>query len=500
MVLKKSIIYFLAKKNKKTVDNWVFNSINNQRALFKNHVLMLSKTLFGKNIKATKHMSLRDFRNTVPISSYENISNYIEKIANGESSVLWPGRVLYFAKTSGTTSGIKYIPLTKEMLRNQINASREALLLYAYKEKKYNIIDGKMMFLQGSPSLYNYKKIRTGRLSGIVAHHIPFFLQKNRLPSMKVNSIEAWEEKLIKIVGETLNTDLRLIGGIPPWVIMYFQKILIHGKKNNIREVFPNLSLYVHGGVNFSPYKNTLTSLLPEVDFLEYYPASEGFIAYQDDIKNDSLLLLTNHGIFYEFIEDHNFIRGVYKRLSLEEVVLQKNYVLILNTCSGLWGYNLGDTIRFVSLNPYRIVVTGRVNHFISAFGEHVIAKEIESALALATQNFGGEVFGFTVCPNITPKTGLPHHEWFIEFVKKPSDFSGFVSFLDTAVQNQNIYYNDLIKGGVLKSLVVNSLKVGSFNNYMDSIGKLGGQNKCPILSNNRIIGDYLRRYLEKNG
>ncbi len=496
MYLKKVVVKFLAKKNRKKIDNWSKNSLLNQKKIFQKHMKVLPKTVFGESIGAKKNMTIDDFRETSPINSYEDLSPLIDRVARGEKNVLWLGKLLYFAKTSGTTSGTKYIPLTKEMLQNQINASKEALLLYAYNNEKYDAINGKMMFLQGSPVLKKHKKIYTGRLSGIVAHHIPSFLKSNRLPSLKTNSIKSWEEKLEKIIEETLNSDLRLIGGIPPWVIMYFQKVLEKSNQKSIPKVFPNLSLYVHGGVNFKPYKNTLEKLLPGVDFLEYYPASEGFIGYQDDITKNELLLLTNHGIFYEFIDSQDFINGNYNRLSLDEVVLGKNYVLILNTCSGLWSYNIGDTIKFVNLNPYRIVVTGRVKHFISAFGEHVIGKEVESALESGLKKFGGEVFGFTVCPNIKPKKGLPHHEWFIEFIKKPGDFFGFCDHLDKCIRAQNIYYDDLIKDHILKPLVVSCVKADSFNKYMGHVGKLGGQNKCPTLSNDRKIGNFLNEYI----
>ena len=497
MFFKKPIVQFLAKRNNNYVLDWSKKSIINQKKIFKKHMSVLPKTKFGKSIGAKKNMSIQSFRRASSINTYENIKGFVEKIANGEPDVLWPGKVLYFSKTSGTTSGVKYIPLNKEMLKNQINASKEALLLYAYKNKKYDSINGKMMFLQGSPVLKKYKNIYTGRLSGIVAHHVPSFLKSNRLPSMKTNSIENWEKKLFEIINETIDSDLRLIGGIPPWVIMFLQKILRKSEKNTILEVFPNLSLYVHGGVNFSPFKKTLRKILPGVDFLEYYPASEGFIGYQDNLEKDELLLLTNHGIFYEFIDAGEFLAGNQNRLSLEDVELNKNYVLILNTCSGLWSYNIGDTIRFVNLNPYRIVVTGRIAHFISSFGEHVIAKEVESALAISLKKYGGEITGFTVCPNVNPKQGLPHHDWFIEFLEKPSDFSSFCKHLDDGVRGQNIYYNDLIKNFILKPLIINCVKVGSFNNYMNSIGKLGGQNKCPSLSNDRKIGDYLKDYIE---
>ncbi len=497
MFFKKPIVRFLAKRNNNYVIDWSKKSILNQKKIFKKHMSVLPKTKFGKSIGATKNMNIKNFREASPINTYEDIRGFVEKIADGEINVLWPGKVLYFAKTSGTTSGVKYIPLNRGMLKHQINASKEALLLYAYKTQKYDSINGKMMFLQGSPVLTKHKNIYTGRLSGIVAHHIPSFLKSNRLPSIKTNSIECWEEKLFEIINETIGSDLRLIGGIPPWIIMYFQKILERSKKNKVLDVFPNLSLYVHGGVNFNPFKNTLKKMLPGIDFLEYYPASEGFIGYQDNIEKDELLLLTNHGVFYEFIDSSEFLVGNYNRLSLEDVELNKDYVLILNTCSGLWSYNIGDTIRFVSLNPYRIIVTGRIKHFISAFGEHVIGKEVELALKNSLSKYGGEIAGFTVCPKTNPKKGLPYHDWFIEFLEKPYNFSLFCKHLDDGLRRQNIYYNDLIKDFILKPLVVNCVKVGSFNKYMASIGKLGGQNKCPSLSNDRKIGDYLNNYLE---
>ncbi len=496
MFFKKLFVSFLARKNKKNVDAWSKKSLLNQETIFKSFIATLAKTKYGKDIGAHKKMSLVDFQKKSPINSYENLSPYIKQISNGEKNVLWSGRPAYFAKTSGTTSGIKFIPLTVEMLKNQINSSKEALLLYAFYQNKFDSINGKMMFIQGSPVLKKQGKIKTGRLSGIVANHVPFFLQPNRLPSFKTNSIENWEEKLENIINETIDCDLRLIGGIPPWVIMYFQNIIKKKQKENANIVFPNLSLYVHGGVNFKPYKNTLRSLLPNVDFLELYPASEGFFAYQDDINDDGLLLLTNHGVFYEFVESDKFLKGVFQRITLKEVVLGKNYVLIISTCSGLWSYNIGDTVMFVNLNPYKIVITGRIKHYISAFGEHVISKEVETSLDLSLKKFGGEVFSFTVCPNINPKNGLPHHDWYIEFVKKPSDFSSFCEYLDSSLRKQNIYYNDLVKNNIIRPLVVNCVKVGSFNNYMNSIGKLGGQNKCPSLSNNRKIGDFLSNYL----
>ena len=497
MGFKKFVVKIMAKKTENKISGLYNNSIQSQKKIFNYLSSVLWKTKYGKKQKINKNISIADFQKKIPISDYESLSPFIKDIAGGEKDVLWKGAPKYFAKTSGTTSGIKYIPLSEEMLKTQIRATKEALLLYAQKNKKYDLINGKMMFLQGSPVLEKHGKIPCGRLSGIVANYVPSFLQKNRLPRYKTNSIKDWSEKINKIIIETEKQDLRIIGGIPPWVIMYFEKM---SQKNNkkIKETFPNLGLYVHGGVNFEPYKSAFVNLVGRgVDFLELYPASEGFIAYQDGPLKHGLLLLTNHGIFYEFIEREDFINNrKNKRVWLNGVKLGVEYVIILNTCAGLWGYNIGDTIRFVSINPYRIVITGRVQYFISAFGEHVIINDVEKSLSLALEKHGGEIIGFTVCPETNPLKGLPGHDWFVEFGEKPKDFDGFVKYLDLCLRKQNIYYGDLVGNKIIRPLKILKLKRGAFNKYMKSVGRLGGQNKCPQLSNDRKIGDYLNQFI----
>ena len=497
MGLKKYIVKFLANQNKKKIQAVCNNAIDDQKKTFKHLTSVLSHTEYGKKYNIVSDVSIYDFQKKIPIADYEKKSSFIDRVANGEKNVLWKGLPKYFAKTSGTTSGVKYIPLSKEMLNIQIRSTKEALLLYAAQSKNYSLINGKMMFLQGSPVVECYKKIPCGRLSGIVANYVPGFLQKNRLPSMKTNSIEDWGLKLKGVISETRDQDLRLIGGIPPWVIMYFEQLLDACEKKSVKDVFPNLGLYVYGGANFRPYKNTFKKLTGKIDFLELYPASEGFIGYQNDYTKPDMLLLTNHGIFYEFIETSEFLnkKKGWKRVWLKNVKLNTDYVIILNTCAGLWGYNIGDTIKFTSIDPYKIIITGRVQHFISAFGEHVINHEVEVALAFATKKHNVEIIGFTVCPEASPKEGLPGHEWFIEFGKNPHDFNEFIKDLDFSLRGQNIYYNDLVKSGIIRPLKITQLKRGSFNNYMKSIGKLGGQNKCPQISNDRKIGDYLNNF-----
>ena len=449
-------------------------------------------TQFGRDHGFASIKSYKEFQEKVPIRDYEGLRPYVDKIIAGEEDVLWPGRPLYFSKTSGTTSGAKYIPITKASMPTHITAARDALLTYIAKTGKADFVSGKQIFLQGSPSLADKNGIALGRLSGIVAHYVPSYLQQSRMPSWETNCIEDWEEKVEAIVEETLPEKMTLIAGIPSWVQMYFEKIKAQTGKN-VGDVFPDFSLFVYGGVNFEPYRPVFQKLIGRaVDTVELFPASEGFFAYQDQPKQEGLLLLLNNDIFYEFIPVAKFGTDEEVRYSLEEVQMGENYVLILSTSAGLWGYNIGDTVRFVSLSPYRLVVTGRVKHFISAFGEHVIGKEVETAMKQAIENTDIRIKEFTVAPQISPAEGLPYHEWLVEFENQPENLEAFALALDQVMQQQNVYYYDLIQGKVLRPLVVSPVKEKGFQNYMKSIGKLGGQNKVPRLSNDRKIADAL--------
>ena len=378
---------------------------------------------------------------------------------------------------------------------NHITAARDAILSYIAETKNTSIVDGKMIFLQGSPELTKTGETLTGRLSGIVAHHIPAYLTKNRLPSFETNCIENWESKVDAIVDETLVENMSLISGIPPWVQMYFEKL--HKKtKKLIKDIFPNFNLFIYGGVNYEPYRRSFEKLIgTKVDGIELYPASEGFIAYQDSQKEKGMLLCVNHGIFYEFIPSEEFFNKNPKRIYLRDVRIGVNYVIILNTNAGLWGYNIGDTIRFVSINPYRIVVSGRIKHFTSAFGEHVISEEVEKSLKETIEKLTSEVREFHVAPQVNPEEGLPYHEWLIEFEKEPKDLNEFGAEIDKTLQKYNSYYKDLITGGVLSPLKITPVSKNGFREYMKSIGKLGGQNKVPRLANNRKIADKLKGF-----
>lgn len=476
----------------KKTQKWASNPVETQQRVFESLIAQAKDTAFGKDHKFNQIKDFRDFAKQVPVRDYEALRNYIDRVVAGESNVLWKGLPIYFAKTSGTTSGAKYIPLTKESMPYHIEAARNAILAYIHETGKADFVDGKMIFLQGSPILDEKNGIKLGRLSGIVAHYVPAYLQKNRLPSWETNCIEDWETKVDAVVKETMDEDMSVISGIPSWVQMYFEKL--KEKKNKpVGEIFKNFNLFIYGGVNFEPYRAKFEQLIGRrVPSIELFPASEGFFAYQDSQKEEGLLLLLNAGIFYEFIKADEFYTENPKRYTIGEVELGVNYVLILSTNAGLWGYNIGDTVRFVNLNPYRIVVSGRIKHYTSAFGEHVIGKEVETAIQEAMEGTDVEVNEFTVAPQTTPSEGLPYHEWLIEFGNKPKDMEAFSLKIDQALRKQNVYYDDLIVGKVLRTLVISSVKTGGFQDYMKSIGKLGGQNKLPRLSNDRNIADKL--------
>jgi hypothetical protein len=493
-----SIKSFAAKLFAKSIDSqtqkWASNPIETQQKVFLDLMQQASETEFGKDHNFSTIKLHRDFVNKVPVRDYEGLKNYVEKVVNGEPDILWKGKPLYFAKTSGTTSGAKYIPLTKESIPFHIKAARNAILSYIHETGKADFVDGKMIFLQGSPTLEDKNGIKLGRLSGIVAHFVPAYLQKNRMPSWETNCIEDWETKVNAIVEETINEDMAVISGIPSWVQMYFEKLKEKANKP-VGEIFKNFNLFIYGGVNYEPYRAKFENLIGrKVDTIELFPASEGFFAYQDSQTEKGMLLLLNSGIFYEFIKDNEFHTEKPKRYTIGEVELGINYVLIISTNAGLWAYNIGDTVQFTSLKPYRIIVSGRIKHFISAFGEHVIAKEVESALQEATENTEVRVNEFTVAPQINPTSGLPYHEWFIEFENEPNNLEEFALKVDNAMRKQNAYYDDLIVGKVLRTLVVSKVPKNGFQEYMKSIGKLGGQNKLPRLSDNREIADKLQR------
>jgi hypothetical protein len=481
-------IFKLTKKN-------MLTAVADQQNIFQQLLKTGLKTEFGRDHNFAAIKTHEDYVKQVPIRDYEGFKPYIEKVKEGKHNILWKGLPIYFAKTSGTTSGVKYIPITKDSIPNHINTARNALLCYMAETGNHTFADGKLIFLSGSPVLERVGGVPTGRLSGIVNHHIPKYLRANQLPTYETNCIEDWEQKLDKIVDETINENMTLISGIPPWMQMYFDRLEERSGKK-IGELFPNFSVMVQGGVNYEPYKRKLTeSIGRTIDTIELFPASEGFFAFQDSQKEPGLLLNSCSGIFFEFVPVAEIHNENPTRLTLKDVKVGENYALIISSNAGLWAYNIGDTVKFVSTAPYRLIVTGRIKHFISAFGEHVIGDEVESAMLKATELTGAKITEFTVAPYISQENGKSYHEWLVEFEEVPANIDLFTQTLDEAMRQKNVYYEDLISGNILDRLKVTSLQKNAFVLYMKSEGKLGGQNKVPRLSNDRIIADKLNEW-----
>lgn len=492
-VLSKPLASLIHSKNQK----WIQNPIKAQQEVFEYLTTTLKKTRFGVDHKAQQISTYQDYKEAVPVRDYEQLRPWVDRVVDGEHDVLWKGKPVYFAKTSGTTSGAKYIPITKDSIHNHIDSARDALLNYVHETGKSAFFDKNLIFLSGSPVLHKKNGVYQGRLSGIVNHHIPSILKKNQKPSYETNCMDDWESKLDAVITETINSPMSLISGIPPWVQMYFDKIQAKtGKK--IKDVFPDFELFVYGGVNFEPYRQKMFETIGKtIPSIETYPASEGFIAYQNAQDDTGLLMLLKSGIFYEFIPVDTYFDENPVRLSISEVELGVNYALVMSSNAGLWAYSIGDTVKFVSLEPMKVLVTGRIKHFISAFGEHVIGEEVEKAMRLTCQKHVGiEVVEFTVAPSVNPEKGQSRHEWFIEFHQEPANLEQFTIDLDSELVKINSYYNDLISGNILKPLKVHALQPRAFINYMKTQGKLGGQNKMPRLSNDRKIADQLLQYL----
>ncbi|WDF63505.1 GH3 auxin-responsive promoter family protein [Flavobacterium sp. KACC 22763] len=494
MSIKSIAAKIFARKIYKQTLRWAEKPVETQQKVFRSLIENAQDTEFGKDHYFNQIKTFKDFQKQVPVRDYEDLKPYVEKVVKGEADILWKGKPLYFAKTSGTTSGAKFIPLTKESMPYHIEAARNAILHYINETGKADFVDGKMIFLQGSPILTEKYGIKFGRLSGIVAHFVPKYLQKNRMPSWETNCIDDWETKVDAIVDETIKEDMSVISGIPSWVQMYFERLQQKSEGKKISEIFKNFNLFIYGGVNYEPYRAKFEQMIgKKVDSIELFPASEGFFAYQDSQKEKGMLLLLNSGIFYEFIKADEFFSENPKVYTIGEVEVGVNYVLIISTNAGLWRYNIGDTVQFTSLAPYRVIVSGRIKHYISAFGEHVIANEVENAMKEAVNSTNIVINEFTVAPQITPTTGLPYHEWLIEFEKEPENMEVFAETIDSSMRKQNIYYDDLITGNVLRKVVITKVSKNGFQDYMKSQGKLGGQNKIPRLSNNRDIADNLK-------
>lgn len=480
----------------KQIRKSMHTAVADQEAIFRDLLKTGVHTQFGKDHHYKDIHSPADFRQAVKIRDYEAMKPYIDQVKEGKHNILWKGQPLYLAKTSGTTSGVKYIPISKESMPNHFNTGRNAVFCNLNESGSTRIFDGKLIFLSGSPELERVGGIPTGRLSGIVNHQIPSYLRTNQLPSYETNCIDDWETKLDKIVDETIQQNMTLISGIPPWMQMYFDRLTERSGKK-IGDLFPEFSVLVHGGVNFEPYRaRLLESIGRPVMTIETFPASEGFFAFQDSQQAEGLLLNTNSGIYFEFVPIAEVFSDNPTRLGLADVKVGENYALLINSNAGLWSYNIGDTVKFVSTDPYRLVVTGRIKHFISAFGEHVIGEEVEYSLMKAAREQNVHITEFTVAPMISQEKGKSYHEWFVEFDNLPDNLDDFSQSVDNNLRAKNIYYDDLITGNILLPLRIRPLRKNGFIDYMKSVGKLGGQNKVPRLSNDRQLANQLQRFL----
>lgn len=493
-----SIKSFIAKRVARLYANkikkWRNDPFTYQDSIFSYNLSVGAQTVFGKDHGLDQVNNYEDYKKAVPLREYESFRDYVDRIIAGEKDVLWKGMPKYMAKTSGTTSGVKYIPVSEEGMPTFINAGRIALAMYINETGDASWVNGGLIFIQGSPELQQVGAVTAGRMSGITYHHIPSYFRKNLTPTYATNIIDDWETKVDKICDETLQKDMTVIGGIPPWVLMYFEQLIKKTGKKTVGEIFPNFNVYVYGGVNFTPYRNQFRDAIGrDIAYIETYNASEGFIAFQDEQSAEGMLLNVDGGIFYEFVPAEEIHDENPTRLRLQEVEVGPNYAIILNTNSGLWGYIIGDTVRFVSVNPYRVVVTGRTKHFISAFGEHVISEEVDDAIQTVADQLKLGIIEFTVAPQVNPKPGeLPYHEWFVEFVEEPANLSAFAAQVDKILCEKNIYYKDLIQGSMLQPLIIRPIPKDGFRNYMKSKGKLGGQNKMPRLSNDRKYAEEL--------
>jgi hypothetical protein len=454
------------------------------------------KTTYGQALGIENGMDYTAYRDCVPLVDYEDLKPYVERIMAGERDVLWPGVPDYLIMSSGTTSGKKYIPATPQGIRAILRGTTDAFCSYIARSRHHDIWDGKTLPLTGSPALTMMGDVPSARVSGLLNHFLPCYARWNRVPSWETNCIADFEPKLSRILDETIEQDVRAITGLPVWLNLLFKRLYERtGKK--VIEIWPNLQVMLYGGLQVDPYKaGLLEAIGQDIDFVEVFNASEGFFAFEDNFENLGLLLHMHTGFFYEFMPADAYRAGKVQRLPLQDIELDVDYGLVLNSVSGLWGYNLGDTVRFTSREPYRLVFTGRLAHFTSAFNEHVIQFEVERAIRQAMEQEGGVVSEFTVAPQLHPIAGPPYHEWFVEFAALPDDLEAFRLKLDTVMQTGNHLYRELVTAQAMRPLKLSLLEPDSFLHHLKSIEQVGDQHKVPRLKNDRSIADAMAPYM----
>lgn len=483
----------LARMRRWRIQNWIDHPVVSQRAVLQDLVTAAQYTVFGKEYNFSQLFTVKQFKERVPIQEYQDLQPYIMRMMDGEENVLWNTPINWFAKSSGTTNDkSKFIPVSEESLKdNHFQASKDVLTNYYNNFPSSDLLTGKSLVVGGSHQLNQLNdEIQYGDLSAVLMQNSPFWGHWLRTPELSIALLDEWESKIEKLAIITADENVTSLAGVPTWTLLLLKRILEIKNKNTIKEVWPNLELYINGGVSFVPYREQFEKIIGgPVNYLEIYNASEGFFAAQESPDDDGMLLFTEHGIFYEFMPVEEYEQKDPKTVGLNKVVLDKNYALVISTTGGLWRYLVGDTIKFTSLDPYKIKITGRLKHYMNAFGEEVIVDNSDKAIAAAAQKTNAVVTDYTAAPIYFSEQSNGAHEWLIEFEKAPDDIHVFTAELDKALKNANSDYEAKRQKDIaLRLPVVRVLPQGSFTKWLHTKNKVGGQHKVPRLSNERII------------
>ncbi|HJW16983.1 MAG TPA: GH3 auxin-responsive promoter family protein [Flavisolibacter sp.] len=484
-----------------SIEKWMSDAATNQFDVWQDLLAAGQYTEFGRKYNFSHIQSLDDFKSTVPIQEYESLKPYIERMMKGEENILWNTPISWFAKSSGTTSDkSKFIPVSEESLQdNHYRASKDVLSFYYASHPESDLLTGKSLIIGGSHQISQVnEEVHCGDLSAVIVQNSPFWSNWIRTPDTSIILMDEWESKIEKLAQSTILENVTSMAGVPTWLIVLLKRILEITGKQTIKEVWPSLELYMHGGVSFVPYKQQFEKLIgAPINYLEMYNASEGFFAAQDDVTKEGMLLMCDHGIFYEFMPLSEYGKEFPETIQLDDVQTGVNYALVITTNGGLWRYLVGDTIQFVSLDPFRIKVSGRIKHYINAFGEEIIIDNTDQAIAVASQRTGAVVKDYSAAPVYFSEEGNGAHEWLIEFEKEPQDLEGFTSELDAALKNINSDYEaKRYKDIALRMPLIKSVPRNTFTNWLSSKGKLGGQHKVPRLSNERTIIEDIKTFM----
>lgn len=494
------------KLRQSAIDNFMHNPIDTQQQVFNDLIGSAQFTEYGKKYDFEHVSGISEFQKTVPINDYESLKPYIQRILEGNQNILWPSPITWFAKSSGTTSDkSKFIPVSKESLDdNHFRGGKDVLALYLREYPQSNLTSGKCLLLGGSHQINQLSAASFfGDLSAVMLQNMPLAGQLFRLPEMSIALMAEWEEKIERMAHSTIRENVTYIAGVPTWTIVLIKRIFEITGKTNLLEVWPNLELYIHGGVNFTPYRRQFEQFIPssKMRYRETYNASEGFFAAQDREDEEGMLLFLNHGIFYEFMPTEEYGKEKPRTLTLKDVELYKNYALVISTNGGLWRYLVGDTIQFTSLDPFRIKVSGRLKHYINAFGEEVIVDNADSAIAAACAETGAIVVDYSAAPVYMTGDNTGAHEWVIEFERLPVSLERFTTILDESLKAINSDYEaKRHKDMALRMPIVHQMPKDGFKRWLKDKGKLGGQHKVPRLSNERKYLEEMLAYLTPVG